>query len=395
MLDRRSAGRLPGTPHTQFRADGVGLLYEHCITRQGFDGAYTICYHQGRPHEALPAPDAPVQLATAERQPDRLLRRHYVSPQNERELEALPRHRGRLLENPDIAISLAMPSRSDAAYFANSDGDELYFIHSGSGTLRTFLGDVSYRAGDYVYVPRSLLHRFILDKGGSQHWLVMELRHPLALPASYRNNVGQLRMDAPYGHRDFRGPVLGPPQDEKLRDLWIKSGSSSLQKFTLPRSPLDVVGWDGSLYPFAFSIDAFRPKVGQVHLPPPVHATFEAPGVLICSFVPRPLDFHEQAVPCPYPHSSVDIDEVLFYSRGNFTSRRGVGPGSISHHPRGLPHGPHPGAYEASLGAKRTDEVAVMLDCVQPLTRSLLAESLEDPDYHGSFVASAGSHSTG
>lgn len=394
MLERRSQGQLPDAPHTQLKANDGRLLYEHCITRQGFDGPYTIAYHERRPHEAMPAADAPIVLAAADRAPERLLRRHYQSPSSALELEPLPRHRGRLLENADVAVSLAMPTRSDAAYFANADGDELYYIHSGSGTLRSLLGDVSYRAGDYVYVPRALLHRFVLDSNVAQHWLVLELRQALGLPASYRNSVGQLRMDAPYSHRDFRGPVLGAPRDEGLRDFWLKT-SGTLQKYHLPSSPLDVVGWDGSLYPFAFSTAAFKPKVGKVHLPPPAHATFEAHGVLICSFVPRLLDFHEQAVPCPYPHSSVDVDEVLFYSRGNFTSRRGVGPGSISHHPRGIPHGPHPGAYEASIGAKQTDELAVMLDAVLPFTRSALAESLEDPDYHGSFVASAGSHSTG
>jgi homogentisate 1,2-dioxygenase len=393
VLERRSAGRLPDAPHTQLRAGDGRLLYEHCITRQGFDGAYTIAYHEHRPHEAQPAEDSPVVLPPADRQPERLLRRHYVSPGSALALEPFPRHRGRLLENSDVALSVAMPTRSDAAYFANADGDELYFIHAGSGTLRTPLGDVGYRAGDYVYVPRSLLHRFVLD-GGAQHWFIVELRQPLRVPSVYRNDVGQLRLDAPYSHRDFRGPVHVPPRDEGLRDFWLKT-QGTLQKYQLSTSPLDVVGWDGSLYPFAFSIDAFKPKVGKVHLPPPAHATFETPGVLICSFVPRPLDFHELAVPCPYPHSSVDVDEVLFYSRGTFTSRRGVGPGSISHHPRGIPHGPHPGAYEASLGTKHTDEVAVMLDCSAPLTRSTLAESLEDVQYHGSFVASAGSHSTG
>ena len=392
MLERRSSGHVPEAPHTQFTAKNGQLLHEHCITRRGFEGAYTIAYHERRPHELEPAPEPPVSLPPADRRPERLLRRHYLSPSSPLSFESFPRHRGRVLENADVAVSLAMPTRSDPFYFANADGDELYFIHSGSGTLRTLLGDIEYRAGDYVYVPRSLLHRFVLD-GVGQHWLILELRQPLTIPRGYRNDVGQLRLDAPYGHRDFRGPVLGPPRDENLRDLWLKA-DGSLQKYRLPHSPLDVVGWDGSLYPFAFSIDAFRPKVGKLHLPPPAHATFEAPGVLICSFVPRPLDFHEQAVPCPYPHSSVDVDEVLFYSRGDFTSRRGVGPGSISHHPRGIPHGPHPGAYEASIGAKHTDELAVMLDCAQPLTRSALAESLEDPRYHGSFVASGASHST-
>lgn len=394
MLERRSQGLIPDAPHTALRAQDGRLLYEHCITRQGFDGPYTIAYHERKPHEALPAADPPIILPPADRRPERLLRRHYEAPESALSLEPFARHRGRLLENADVAVSLAMPTRSDAAYFANADGDELYFIHSGSGTLRSLLGDVSYRAGDYVYVPRALLHRFVLDAGTPQHWLVLELRQPLGLPASYRNTVGQLRLDAPYSHRDFRAPVLGAPRDETLRDFWLKT-QGTLQKYALPSSPLDVVGWDGSLYPFALSIDAFKPKVGEIHLPPPAHATFEAPGVLICSFVPRPLDFHEHAVPCPYPHSSVDVDEVLFYSRGNFTSRRGVGPGSISHHPRGIVHGPHPGAYEASLGAKHTDELAVMLDCAQPLQRSELAESLEDPDYHASFVTPGASHSTG
>lgn len=394
MLERRSAGEVADSPHTQLKSKSGQLRYEHCITRQGFDGPYTIAYHERRPHEAEPAADVPIALPPADKLPERLLRRHYASPTSPLELEALPRHRGRLLESADVALSLAMPSRSDAAYFANADGDELYFIQSGSGTLRTLLGDVAYRAGDYVYVPRALLHRFVLDGSAAQHWFIMELRQPLTLPQSYRNNVGQLRMDAPYSHRDFRGPVHTPPRDEGFRDLWLKT-HGTLQKYQLSSSPLDVVGWDGTLYPFALSIGAFKPKVGKVHLPPPAHATFEAPGVLICSFVPRPLDFHEQAIACPYPHSSVDVDEVLFYSRGNFTSRRGVGAGSISHHPRGLPHGPHPGAYEASIGAKHTDEVAVMLDCTAPLTRSALCESLEDTSYHGSFVASAGSHSTG
>ena len=394
MLERQSRGRIPDAPHTQLKASDGRLLYEHCITREGFDGPYTIAYHEGRPHEAQPTADAPVQLPPASGFPERLLRRHYTSPQSALELEPFPRHRGRLLENADVALSLAMPTRSDAAYFANADGDELYFMHSGSGTLRTLLGDVTYRTGDYVYVPRSLLHRFVLDAGATQHWLVLELRSPLKLPGSYRNSVGQLRMDAPYSHRDFRAPTLNAPRDEGLRDLWLKN-QGTLQKYQLTASPLDVVGWDGSLYPFAFSLEAFKPKVGKIHLPPPVHATFEARGVLICSFVPRPLDFHELAIACPYPHSSVDVDEVLFYSRGSFTSRRGVGPGSISHHPRGIPHGPHPGAYEGSVGAKHTDELAVMLDCTQSLARSALAESLEDPAYHGSFVASAGSHSTG
>jgi len=394
VLERLVRGHVPPVPHSVAHSSSGQLLYEHCITRSGFDGPYTIAYHEARPHELEPAADEIVPLLAARRSPERLLRRHYQCPPSAAELASLPRHRGRLLENDDVAISVAMPTRSDAAYFANADGDELYFVHAGSGVLRTLLGDLSYGAGDYLFIPRSLLHRFILDGAGLQHWLVVELRGGLDLPRHYRNAIGQLRMDAPYSHRDFRAPEFDGPRDEHVRDVWLKT-SGVLQKYQLPRSPLDVVGWDGALYPFALPIERFRPKVGKVHLPPTAHATFEAPGVLICSFVPRPLDFAEQAIPCPYPHSSVDIDEVLFYSKGNFTSRRGVGPGSISHHPRGIPHGPHPGAYERSIGEKRTDELAVMLDCQKPLTRSALAETLEDTAYHGSFRDRAGSQSTG
>src|SRR5687767_10513054 len=196
MLQHLSLGRLPESPHTQLHASDGRLLYEHCITRQGFDGPYTIAYHEQRPHEAQPASDAPVQLLAADRVPERLLRRHYASPQSARVLEPFPRHRARLLENADVALSLAMPTRSDTAYFANADGVELYFVHAGAGTLRSLLGDVTYRSGDYVYVPRSLPHRFLIENG-SQHWLILELRSgPLGLPASYRNSVGQLRLDA-------------------------------------------------------------------------------------------------------------------------------------------------------------------------------------------------------
>ena len=191
-------------------------------------------------------------------------------------------------------------------------------------------------------------------------------------------------MDAPWNHRDFRRPAFTGPMDEGIRELLVKRGGA-FHGFRQPASPLDVTGWDGTVWPFAVPILAFQPRVGQVHLPPTVHGSFAARGALVCSFVPRPLDFHPDAVPCPYPHSSVDVDEVIFYQRGEFTSRRGVGPGSISLHPAGIPHGPHPGAYEKSIGATHTNEVAVMLDCFGPLRATEAARGVEDGGYEGSF----------
>jgi homogentisate 1,2-dioxygenase len=192
-------------------------------------------------------------------------------------------------------------------------------------------------------------------------------------------------MDAPYSHRDFRRVEWRGPMDEGLRELVVKRGGT-FHGYRYDASPLDVVGWDGSLYPFAFPITNFQPRAGLVHLPPTWHGTFAARGALVCSFVPRVLDFHPEAVPCPYPHASVDVDELLFYVRGEFTSRRGVGPGSISHHPAGIMHGPHPGAYEGSIGARTTNELAVMLDCYQPLVPTPDALGIEDPGYQESFV---------
>ena len=192
-------------------------------------------------------------------------------------------------------------------------------------------------------------------------------------------------MDAPYCHRDFRAPEFVGPMDEGIQELVVKRGGR-FHGFTVDNSLLDVVGWDGAVWPFAFAISDFQPRAGLVHLPPTWHGTFACRGGLICSFVPRVVDFHEESIPCPYPHSSVDVDEFLYYVEGNFTSRKGVGPGSISHHPAGIPHGPHPGAYEASIGHPRTNELAVMLDVFQPLEPTAAALAVEDADYHASFI---------
>lgn len=250
--------------------------------------------------------------------------------------------------------------------------------------MRSPFGDLDYAPLDYVVIPRGVAYRLVVEPDQPQEHLVIELRGALGIPKSFRNEVGQLRMDAPYCHRDFRTPRFEAPRDEGFRDVLVKR-NDAYHSFTLESSPLDVVGWDGSVYPWAFPILAFQPRVGAVHLPPTWHGTFSSRGVLVCSFVPRPLDFHPDAIPCPYPHSSVDVDEVIYYVSGQFTSRTGIGPGSLTVHPRGIPHGPQPGRYEASIGAKHADEIAVMLDSHAPLRFTEAALAVEDEGYEASF----------
>ncbi|HEV8547777.1 MAG TPA: homogentisate 1,2-dioxygenase [Polyangiaceae bacterium] len=385
MLERRVVGSVPEKPHLQAQAPSGQPLYEECLTRAGFDGPFSILYRLHRPHEAEPAVLSGRFSAPEVTRERPLLRRHYrclAAPNGGTPAEA----RTALLVNRDVTLGFARPSMADATYFTNADGDELFFVLEGSGTLRSAFGDLAYGAGDYVMVPKGVSHRFLPAAGERQSWLWLEFAGALALPARYRNAVGQLRMDAPYTHRDFRSPSEVTPLDEGLRELVVKR-HGAWHAFRLGQSPLDVVAWDGAVYPFVFPILAFSPRVGQVHLPPPVHATFEAPGVLVCSFVPRPLDFHPRANPVPYPHSSVDVDEVLFYANDAFTSRRGIAAGSLSHHPAGIAHGPHPGAYEHRPAERSTTELAVMLDCALPLDATRAALGIEDAGYHASFRA--------
>ncbi|MCC6335494.1 MAG: homogentisate 1,2-dioxygenase [Myxococcales bacterium] len=385
MLERLVVGSVPKKHHLQLRDAAGHLHFEHCITQEGFDAPYTIAYHRHAPHRQQAATTTHGFGPREAAPPRGLAKRHFLSQKLPASTKGPLDARVPLLFNADVTLGVVKPGADDAAYYSNGDGDDLFYVHEGGGTLRTLLGDVDFSEGDYVCVPRGLLHRFLLKQGAPQWWLWLECRGGVAVPKQWRNQVGQLRMDAPYCHRDFRAPRFVGPQDEGLRELVVKRGDA-FHGFTTKESPLDVVGWDGSVYPWAFPILNFQPRVGLTHLPPTWHGTFATRGALICSFVPRPVDFHPEAIPCPYPHSSVDVDEFIFYCRGNFTSRRGVSPGSMSYHPAGLPHGPHPGAYEASIGTKETSELAVMLDCFLPLQPTTQALALEDPGYHQSFI---------
>lgn len=384
MLDYIQRGEVPAKHHIAFRGEDGAIRWEECLTRKGFDGLYTILYHQFRPHEHTVAEPVVRRPIARVAETGALRKRHFRT-------QELPFPGGcpieaqvPLLTNRDVTISIVRPDRPSNAYYVNADADDLYFIFEGSGTLRTVLGDLRFEKDDYVCVPKGILHRFIPDEDVKQDWLLME-GHGMGLLDQWRNAGGQLTMDAPYCHRDFRRPELAGPIDEGIRDLVVQRDGRS-HGFTVPNTPLDAVGWDGTVYPWVFPILNFQPRAGLVHLPPTWHGTFKSRGALICSFVPRAVDFHPEAIPCPYPHSSVDVDEFLFYVRGNFTSRRGVGPGSVSLHPAGIPHGPHPGAYEGSIGHRETTELAVMLDCFERLEPTEQALGIEDEGYMASFV---------
>jgi homogentisate 1,2-dioxygenase len=383
MIERRVAGRVPEKHHVAFRDEAGRLLHEECLTREGFEGPYTILYHRHRPHPSRAAPVEHGWMPPLAAAPRPLLRRHYRTQDLPLPGGAPLDARVPLLFNADVVAGVLAPTAPDPVYFANGDADDLLWILQGGGVLRSVLGDLRFDRDDYLCVPRGLIHRILPDPG-PQRWLALELLGGLHLPRQWRNESGQLRMDAPYCHRDFRAPAFQGPLDEGIRRVVVKRGGA-FHAFDQPESPLDVVGWDGAVWPFAFPILKFQARAGLVHLPPTWHGTFAARGALVCSFVPRLLDFHPEAIPCPYPHSSVDVDEIIFYARGQFTSRRGVGPGSISHHPAGIPHGPHPGAYEGSIGHRSTDELAVMLDLATPLAPTAAALGVEDGAYHDGF----------
>lgn len=390
MLQRLAAGDIPAKHHIALR-DGLGVLrYEHCLTRDGFDGAYTIAYHQNRPHADVPVETKHGFELPALSEVDTLLKRHYRTSRLELTGGASIDARVPLLFNDDVVVSMLSPSAPDPEYFANGDADDLFFIVQGSGLLRSVIGDLRFQTNDYVYAPKGLPYRFVPDQGVAQRWLSLECKGGLWIPRKFRNETGQLRMDAPYCHRDFRFPTFVGPMDEGIRRVLVKRSTTPrapvFHTYELRHSPLDVVGFDGTVYPFAFPILNFQPRAGLVHLPPDWHGTFALRGGLVCSFVPRVVDFHPEAIPCPYPHASVDCDEVLFYVDGDFMSRVGIERGSMSHHPAGVSHGPHPFAYEKSLGVSRTDELAVMMDTTRPLARTSHAERIEDIGYHLSFL---------
>jgi homogentisate 1,2-dioxygenase len=291
-----------------------------------------------------------------------------------------------VLVNSDLHISLAAPRKSMTDYFyKNSQADEVIFVHVGSGTLKTGYGNIPFEYGDYLVIPRGTIYRVVMESPATR-MLVIESASAVEVPRRYRNEYGQLLEHAPYCERDIRRPLELHTHDEMGDFKLLVKQYDGINELILDHHPFDVVGWDGYFYPWAFNIRDFEPIVGRVHQPPPVHQTFEGDGFVVCSFCPRPYDFDPNAVPAPYNHSNVDSDEVLYYASSEFMSRKGIEFGSITHHPDGIPHGPHPGRAEASIGAKYTDELAVMMDSFRPLKVARAAKTIEDPSYHKSWL---------
>lgn len=418
MIDRMTLGRVPEKPHTVLRLrDGEGIewngdriAYEHCFTRGGFDDAYSIFYHRHSPASEHPSRPADVAWRVPEAEALHPLRRaHFLSGDVPSGGDWLA-SRVPLLVNRDLTISVARPDR-DAPYFvANGDGDEMLFFFKGGAVLETPFGVQEVAELDYLWIPRALPYRLTFQgKGpgkGPHHVLVAEAKNGWQVPRQFRNPSGQLTFDAPYSHRDFGRPerLVDVRADAQgtARGPWsvLTKRDEAITERRLEHHPCEVVGWDGVAYPVSFPILRYQPKTGKVHLPPTIHVTWSTRGAVLCSFVPRKVDYGPDAVPCPYPHSSVDCDEFLFYVRGHFTSRKGVGPGSVSLHPAGLPHAPQPGSYQASIGATETDELAVMIDTFAPMRPTRWALAVEDAGYMASwsperFAAADGAPSRG
>jgi homogentisate 1,2-dioxygenase len=376
-------GSVPHKRHIQFRRPDGGLYAEELLSTKGFESVYSLLYHLRPPTATLDVRpwDRPAPRWTSN---EPLRNRHFKTAALETSDGDAIESRRPLLGNADITVSVARADRPMDYFYRNTGGDELLFIHHGGGVLETQFGELAYRDGDYLVVPTGTTFRVI--PATPTQMLVHECSGSVKIPRRYRNDLGQLEEHAPYYERDFRAPVLkAPVSGQGEYEVRVTNGGRNAI-YVVQNHPCDVIGWDGYCYPYAFNVDEFAPITGKLHQPPPAHATFEAPGAAFCAFVPRLFDYHPLAIPVPYNHSSVDCDEVLYYVSGNFMSRRGVEEGSITLHAAGAPHGPQPGAVEASLGKTSTDEIAVMVDTFAPLMMAEAALECEDPQYFRSWV---------
>jgi homogentisate 1,2-dioxygenase len=370
-------GQIPHKRHVQFRDNGR-LLVEEVLGFEGFSGNESILYHLESPCRIQEAGEfEPIEHT--EWVPDAHVHRHLETGGLEPEGDPITGRRT-LMWNGDIEAAICKPEAGADAFYRNGEGDELFFVHEGSGTLETVFGSVPFQQHDYVYVPRGTTYRFELDST-PQLWLVFHTPGEIETPNRYRNRYGQLLEHAPYSQRDFHPPEeLQTHRDGGEHELIVRV-RGGLQHYTLDYHPFDVVGWDGYVYPYSFNVHDFEPRTGRLHLPPPTHQTFQGPNFVICSFCPRELDYDPDAVPLPYHHSNVHSEEIIYYVSGEFGSRKGIEVGSVTVHPSGLPHGPQPGLVEKSLGARRTEELAVMWDTFKPLRLTPLARELDDPSY--------------
>lgn len=381
-------GSVPRKRHIELKREGgyrnEGIYYEEVVTTAGFGRAYSICYHLRPPtrvKKVEPAGEIEMEIA-----PEPALRHHHLQTGMLKPAGDPVTGRVPLLTNADVTMSRCRPNQPQSELYRNAAADEVLFVHKGKGSLHTMFGVLPFKPFDYVVIPHCTTYRVEFDAGTQPELFVIEAAGNIAPPPRYLNPDGQLRLGAPYSERDLHGPhELNVIDKEEDITVLIKDGRR-LTRYTLANHPFDVVGWDGMVYPYTFNADDFEPITGTVHQPPPAQQTFEAQGLVICTFAPRMLDTHPEAVKVPYAHSNVQADEVLYYVRGRFGSRRGVEEASITLHPRGIPHGPHPGTIVASRPMTRTDELAVMVDTLRPLESTTRAFALDDPKYPYSWL---------
>jgi homogentisate 1,2-dioxygenase len=377
-------GNIPHKRHTQFRKPDGTLYSEQLFSTEGFSSNSTLLYHCHPPTEIIKV-DEPYSVAPRVAEEKMLKHRSFQGFNIKPEADYL-KSRKPVLVNSDCHISLAAPTQSMTDYFyKNADADELIFVHEGAGVLHTQYGQLPFGYGDYLQVPRGTIYQ-IKFTGADNRLFIVESFSPIRYPKRYLSQYGQLLEHAPYCERDIRQPQNLETIDEAGDFLIRIKKKGIMYPIHYAHHPFDVVGWDGCEYPFAFSIHDFEPITGRVHQPPPVHQTFEGHNFVVCSFCPRLFDYHPQAIPAPYNHSNIDSDEVLYYVDGDFMSRKHVTRGMITLHPGGIPHGPHPGAVEKSIGAKETKELAVMVDTFHPLQITQEALEIEDERYTMSWA---------
>lgn len=380
----QKVGKIPHKRHTTFKKADGSLHYEQLFGTIGFDGMSSLMYHLRRPtmvKEIKGSKDVRPKVEVEKNMKSRRLIGFDVAAEDDFLDSRKP-----IMTNNDLTISLGAPKKSLRDYFyKNTDADEVIFIHKGKGKLRTFLGNIDFGYGDYLVIPRGMIYQIDFDSEDNRH-LIVESYSPIYTPKRYRNHFGQLLEHSPFCERDIRPPSELETHDEEGDFLMKIKKEGILYDYVYASHPFDVVGWDGYNYPYAFSIHDFEPITGRVHQPPPVHQTFEAAGFVICSFCPRLYDYHPEAIPAPYNHSNIDSDEVLYYVDGDFMSRNDIEQGQITLHQGGIPHGPHPGAYERSVGQKETEELAVMIDTFKPLKLTDEAMKIDDGKYYLSWI---------
>jgi homogentisate 1,2-dioxygenase len=381
----RQAGIIPAKRHIVFRQPNGNLYHEELVGTEGFSGLSSLVYHlhpptlvkeHGTPYSVRP------EIAVTDNLQARSFMGFEVTPE-----EDYIWSRKTLFLNNDMTIGVAAPRQSTNDYFfKNADADEMIFVHKGSGELHTMYGSIKFGYGDYLIIPRGTVYKINFNNQENK-LLIVESYGPIETPDRYRNNYGQFLEHSPFCERDFRMPQNMKTHDEQGDFLINIKKRGLIYPYVYSNHPFDVVGWDGCSYPYAFSIFNFEPITGRIHMPPPIHQTFQGKNFVICSFVPRLYDYHPEAIPAPYHHSNIDSDELLYYVDGDFMSRNNIQKGQITLHPAGIPHGPHPGAIERSIGKKETNEMAVMIDPFNPVQITTEATKIELPEYYQSWMS--------